>query len=73
MSLYQQVIKKKLTSDKDSIVFSSEDSFNTDNSFNSSVENDNNNGKNQNKTKKANCFLSNFRLQKYILSLKRVN
>ncbi|KAL4432111.1 hypothetical protein ABPG74_014365 [Tetrahymena malaccensis] len=41
MSLLQGVIKKKLAMSKENIVFSSEDSFNTDNSFNSSVENDN--------------------------------
>ncbi len=49
MSIYQQSIKKKINTEKDSIVFSSEDSFNTDNSFNSSVENDNNNGNIKNK------------------------
>lgn len=44
MSLLQGVIKKKLAMSKENIVFSSEDSFNTDNSFNSSVENDNTDG-----------------------------
>ncbi|EGR30615.1 hypothetical protein IMG5_127770 [Ichthyophthirius multifiliis] len=49
MTLYQQQIKKKNGPDKDSIIFSSEDSFNSDYSFNSSVLNDNNNGDQNNK------------------------
>ncbi|EGR33455.1 hypothetical protein IMG5_051960 [Ichthyophthirius multifiliis] len=43
MSLNQQYIKKNLKQDRESIVFTSEDSFYSDNSFNQSLENDNNN------------------------------